>query len=177
MSLTPKITRKAASVLLIACGLLTSCSKDGGGGDLFSSFGSSKKWETLVSEGKDFMDKGKLVEAEAAYKEAYEACKKKFGEEDARTGTCVGYLAGFYQSKQDWPLAYQEYKHWKIIMEKVDPAGDQLKQIDEDLRKVKEKMKQYGLVPDDVLKRRAEKAEKEAQDKDKDGKGDKTKSK
>lgn len=154
-------TRRFAPLVIVAF-LLTSCG-DVGKPD-FSVFGglggSSKKWETIVTEAQDMQAKNKPVEAESLYKEAIEVCTKKYGENGAQTGTAVGYLASFYKARQDWKLAYNEYKRWKSIMQEVEPAGESIKNIDQDLRYIKEKMIQYNLVPDDVLKKRAEREEK-----------------
>lgn len=136
--------------------LLTSCNAQVGKPD-FSFASQSKKWETVVTEAQDMQAKGKAEEAEKLYKEAIDVCSKKYGEKAAQTGTCVGYLAGMYMAKQDWKLAYNEYKRWKAIMQEVEPDGEQMKIIDADLKKIKAKMIQYNLVPDEVLKKRAEK--------------------
>jgi len=162
-------TRQLAALMFVSV-LLTSCGEVGKPDFSFGG-GSSKKWETLVTEAQAMQDKGKSAEAEKLYQEAIEVCSKKFGEKAAQTGTCVGYLAGLYMAKQDWKLAYQEYKHWKSIMQEVEPEGEQMKQIDANLKKIKEKMIQYNLVPDDVLKKRAEKkAEDERKKADEDAK-------
>jgi hypothetical protein len=138
------------SILLTACGEV--------GKPDFSIMGAnSKKWETLVKEAQDAQAKGKADEAEKLYKEAIEVCTKKYGEKAAQTGTCVGYLAGMHMAKQDWKVAYNDYKQWKAIMQEVEPDGEQMKIIDQDLKKIKAKMIQYNLVPDEVLKKRAEK--------------------
>lgn len=118
--------------------------------------GGAKKFEDIIAQAKTARDAGNTPEAEKLYNEAIEVCKKKYGENDARTGTCVGYLAELYMAKQDWKLAYTNYKRWQTIMQEVDPGGEQIKNIQADLKKIKEKLIQYGLVPDEVLKKRAE---------------------
>lgn len=148
--------RKIVPLIIVAVAL-TSCgdvsrpdfgSLTGGGGP--------KKFEDLVASAKTARDAGNTAEAEKLYNEAIEVCKKKYGENAAQTGTCVGYLAELYMAKQDWKLAYTNYKRWQAIMQEVDPGGEQLKIIQTNLRKIKEKLIQYNLVPDEVLKKRAE---------------------
>jgi len=155
--------KQIASLIFLSV-LLTSCGEVGKP-DFAMMGGSSKKWETLVKDAQDAQAKGKIDEAETLYKEAIDVCSKKYGEKAAQTGTCVGYLAGMYMARQDWKVAYNEYKQWKAIMQEVEPDGEQMKIIDQDLKKIKAKMIQYNLVPDEVLKKRAEKraAEEEKQ--------------
>ena len=147
---------KQIATLICLSILMTSCGEVGRP-DFSIMGGSSKKWETIVKDAQDMQAKGKADEAEKLYKEAIDVCTKKFGEKAAQTGTCVGYLAGMYMAKQDWRLAYNEYKQWKAIMQEVEPDGEQMKLIEQDLKKIKAKMIQYNLVPDEVLKKRAEK--------------------
>ncbi|MBX3077189.1 tetratricopeptide repeat protein [Candidatus Obscuribacterales bacterium] len=155
--------KQIASLIFLSV-LLTSCGEVGKP-DFAMMGGGSKKWETLVKDAQDAQAKGKIDEAEKLYKEAIDVCSKKYGEKAAQTGTCVGYLAGMYMARQDWKVAYNEYKQWKAIMQEVEPDGEQMKIIDQDLKKIKAKMIQYNLVPDEVLKKRAEKraAEEEKQ--------------
>jgi len=155
--------KQIASLIFLSF-LLTSCGEVGKA-DFSMMGGGSKKWETLVKDAQDAQAKGKIDEAEKLYKEAIDVCSKKYGEKAAQTGTCVGYLAGMYMARQDWKVAYNEYKQWKAIMQEVEPDGEQMKIIDQDLKKIKAKMIQYNLVPDEVLKKRAEKraAEEEKQ--------------
>jgi len=163
-------SRKIVPLLIIAVAL-TSCgnvdkpdfgSLMGGGGP--------KKFENVVAQAKSAKDAGNIAEAEKLYNEAIEVAKGKFGENAAQTGTCVGYLAELYMQKQDWKLAYTNYKRWQAIMQEVDPGGEQIKIIQSDLKKIKEKLIQYNLVPDEVLKKRAERKETEDKKKTDDAK-------
>ncbi len=115
------------------------------------------KFEDMIALAQNNEKMGKNEEAEKWYKAAIDACVSKFGEKDGRTATCVGYLAAYYRDRQDWKLAYEQYKRWKGILQEISPTDPQLKVVNEDLQKVKDKMKQYGLVPDEVLKKRQEK--------------------
>lgn len=149
-------TKKIVPLLLIAVAL-TSCG-DVGKADFskLTGGGGSQKFEDVVAQARAAKDAGNTAEAEKLYNQAIDICKKKFGENAAQTGTCVGYLAELYMAKQDWRLAYTNYKRWQAIMQEVDPGGEQLKIIQQDLRKIKEKLIQYNLVPEEVLKKRAE---------------------
>ncbi|MDZ4832220.1 MAG: tetratricopeptide repeat protein [Candidatus Melainabacteria bacterium] len=150
-------TRKIVPLLLIAVAL-TSCGEVGKPdfGKLTGGGGGNQKFEDVVAQARAAKDAGNTAEAEKLYNQAIEICTKKFGENAAQTGTCVGYLAELYMAKQDWKLAYTNYKRWQAIMQEVDPGGEQLKIIQQDLRKIKEKLIQYNLVPEEVLKKRAE---------------------
>lgn len=163
--------KQIASLIFLSV-LLTSCGEVGKPDFSVMGGGSSKKWEAILKEAQDAQAKGNGADAEKLYKEAIDACTKKYGEKAGETGTCVGYLAAMYMEKQDWKLAYNEYKHWKAIMQEVEPDGETMKVIDENLKKIKAKMIQYNLVPDEVLKKRAEKraAEEEKQKAEQDGK-------
>ena len=164
MTFQLSVVRKLTLIFLFST-LLTSC------GEVkqlsFAGFEAPKSWEDLVAIGQSAEKSGKVDVAEKCFQQAIDACAKKYGEDDGRTATCVGYLAKFYMDKQEWKLCYEQYKRWKTIMQKVAPNSDDMKQIDADMQKVKAKMKQYGLVPDDVLKKRMEKQKaEEAKEKD-----------
>jgi hypothetical protein len=153
-------TTKLVPVLITAV-VLTACGEVGKpdfnmGGNM-----GGKKFEAVVTEAQAARTAGNIADAEKLYNEAIEICVKKYGENAAQTGTCVGYLAELYMAKQDWKLAYTNYKRWQAIMQEVDPGGEQLKIIQQNLKKVKEKMIQYNLVPEEVLKKRAEKRDAE----------------
>jgi tetratricopeptide (TPR) repeat protein len=144
---------------LIAC-TLSSC-KDGQFTELNLGGGKADlNWEALVANAKIAKDKGNVAGAEEMYKEAAEKCAKAYGENDGRTATCVGYLAELYFSKQEWRVAYETYKRWIKILQEIDPSGDNLKHAKENYKKVKEKLKQYGLA-DEIKKEQKEKKEKE----------------
>ncbi len=114
-----------------------------------------RSWEECVAQAQVNQNAGRYAAAEQLYTKAIEFAKDKYGENDARTGTCIGYLAGMTMAKQDWKVAYSHYKRWKSVMQEVDPHGEQMKVIDNDLKKIKQKLMQYNLVPEEVLKKRA----------------------
>ncbi|MBX9667065.1 MAG: hypothetical protein K2X93_05565 [Candidatus Obscuribacterales bacterium] len=165
--------RKSVSLVIVSV-LLVSCEVKklelpgiGGGGP--------STWEDCVSQAQAKQNVGAYADAEVLYTRAIDLAKAKFGENDARTGTCIGYLAGMSMAKQDWKVAYTHYKRWKSVMQQVDPQGEQMKVIDNDLKKIKQKLMQYNLVPDEVLKKRAarkmEQQKRDAESKD-EAKGD-----
>lgn len=129
------------------------------------SLDSKKTWEDLVAEGQVALSAGKIPAAEAAFSEAVEKCSEKFGEDDARTGTCVGYLAELYRNQQEWLKAGKAYKRWMSIMDKNDPTGEQLKIIRKGYKEIRHKIKQYGLEDSD------DKDKDKDKDKEKDDKG------
>lgn len=145
--------------LVVASSLLTSC-KDGQFTELKLGGKADLGWEALVTNAKILKDKGKVDDAEAMYKEAAEKCAKAYGENDGRTATCVGYLAELYFDKQDWRVAYETYKRWIKILQEIDPTGDTLKHAKDNYKKIKEKLKQYGLA-DEIKREQKEKKEKE----------------
>jgi|AGTN01.1.fsa_nt_gi hypothetical protein len=144
---------------LMVASSVTSC-KDGQFTELNLSGKQDLGWEVLVANAKSMKEKGKPDQAEAMYKEAAEKCVKAYGENDGRTATCVGYLAELYFEKQDWRVAYETYKRWIKILQEIEPAGDTLKHAKDNYKKIKEKLKQYGLA-DEIKREQKEKKEQE----------------
>lgn len=145
MNIKPNGISYLLSLLLASTFLVSAC------GDVKPlSFGMSAdlSWEQLVTEGQNAYRAGKIDVAEKKYVEAVQKCEEKFGEDDARTGNCVGYLAELYKYKQDWLKAEKEYKKWLTIMDKHDSTGEQVKVIRKGYSEVKEKIKKYGLKAD-----------------------------
>lgn len=144
---------------LMVASSVTSC-KDGQFTEIHLDGKQDLGWEALVANAKIMKEKGKPDQAEAMYKEAAEKCVKAYGENDGRTATCVGYLAELYFEKQDWRVAYETYKRWIKILQEIEPAGDTLKHAKDNYKKIKEKLKQYGLA-DEIKREQKEKKEKE----------------
>ena len=127
-----------------------------------------KTWEQLVTEGQTARNSGKMDVAETSFKEAITICEEKFGVEDARTGTCVGYLAELYKSQQEYLKAEREYKRWLSIMDKHDSTGEQVKAIRRGYRQVKKKIKKYGLRKEDPKEDAEDKEDTSSQDSEED---------
>lgn len=117
-----------------------------------------KSWEVLLEEGRTAKSKGNMAAAEAAFQQAADKCAEKFGEDDGRTGTCVGYLAELYRNQQEWLKARKAYRRWLTIMDKNDPTGEQMKVIRKGYKEIKRKIRKYGLDVDE------KKPEKEGQE-------------
>lgn len=145
--------------LVVAASALTSC-KDGQFTEISFSGKQDLTWESLVANAKISKEKGKIDLAEAQYKEAAEKCVKNYGENDGRTATCIGYLAELYFDKQDWRVAYETYKRWIKILQEIEPNGETLKHAKDNYKKIKEKLKQYGLA-DEIKREQKEKKEQE----------------
>ncbi|MEZ4536835.1 MAG: tetratricopeptide repeat protein [Cyanobacteriota/Melainabacteria group bacterium] len=108
------------------------------------SLDSKKTWEDLVAEGQAALSAGKIPAAEAAFSEAVEKCSEKFGEDDARTGTCVGYLAELYRNQQEWLKAGKAYKRWmSITWIKTTPPESNSKLFAKAIKRFVTKIKQY----------------------------------
>ncbi len=133
-----------------------------------------KSWEVLLEEGRTARNKGNMAAAEAAFQQAADKCAEKFGENDGRTGTCVGYLAELYRNQQEWLKARKAYRRWLSIMDKNDPTGEPIKVISKGYKEIRRKIKKYGLdveenKPEDGDSADASETDGKESDKDKEG--------
>ena len=83
--------------------------------------------------------------AEEFYLKAKEQCESNFGKTDARTGTCLGYLAELYRAEQEYAKAAVTYKALIVIQQQCAPHSTELEQTIKAYKQVLSKVKEYGL--------------------------------
>lgn len=111
--------------------------------------GSQKKsWTELVSEGNQAQKKQDAATAEKKYQEAIAQAETKFGIDDPRTATCLGYLAELYGSQQEWRKAAKVYKRLVATKKKWAPKSEEYARARKEYAFVRKKLKKYGLQED-----------------------------
>jgi tetratricopeptide (TPR) repeat protein len=88
---------------------------------------------------------GNYLAAEALYIKAKDRCETIFGKNDARTGTCLGYLAELYRGEQEYVKAAIVYRRLIEIEERCAPNSAELEEDLKEYQDVLAKLKEYGL--------------------------------
>lgn len=147
----------ASTVLCAGCGNISA----------FGGFGKSggPTWEDLCKEATDMLAKpvpaAKIASTsqrvEELYTQAVEAAEKKYGPESNQVAICLGYLAPFYKSRQDWRKAGQTYKRLLELKAKIEESPSaETKQFQSDFETVNDKLKAYGLDEETLNKKKTE---------------------
>lgn len=83
--------------------------------------------------------------AEEFYLKAKDQCETNFGKTDARTATCLGYLAELYRAEQEYAKAAVTYKNLIKIQQHCAPNSAELERTIKVYKQVLTKVKEYGL--------------------------------
>ena len=121
------------AIVLVA---LTACAKQDA---------SENEWLEDVRLANERVKAGDYLAAEDLYLKAKEKCQNNFGDNDARTGTCLGYLAELYLGEQEYVKAAVTYKNLIAIERRCAPNSAELERDVKEYEFVQEKLKEYGL--------------------------------
>lgn len=102
-------------------------------------------WLEYIRLANDRAKAGDYLAAEDLYLKAKEHCATNFGDSDARTGTCLGYLAELYLGEQEYVKAAVTYKSLIAIERRYAPNSAELERDIKEYEFVQEKLKEYGL--------------------------------
>jgi len=83
--------------------------------------------------------------AEKLYVKAKTLCEMRFGHDDARTATCLAYLAELYRCEQEYVQAALTYERLIAIEEQCNPNSVDLERFKKEYKQVLAKVKDYGL--------------------------------
>jgi len=106
---------------------------------------SENAWLEYIRLANDKVKVGDYLAAEDLYLKAKEQCQNNFGDNDARTGTCLGYLAELYLGEQEYVKAAVTYKSLIAIERRCAPNSAELERDVKEYEFVQEKLKEYGL--------------------------------
>jgi hypothetical protein len=106
---------------------------------------SDKAWLEDIRLANERVKAGDYLAAEDLYLKAKEECQNNFGDNDARTGTCLGYLAELYLGEQEYVKAAVTYRSLIAIERRCAPNSAELERDVKEYEFVQEKLKEYGL--------------------------------
>jgi hypothetical protein len=115
-------------------------------------------WLENIRLANDKVKVGDYLTAEDLYLKAKEQCEANFGKNDARTGTCLGYLAELYLGEQEYVKAAITYRSLIEIEQQCAPSSAELERDIKEYQFVLSKLRQYGL--EETLERSRTEAEK-----------------
>jgi Tetratricopeptide repeat len=102
-------------------------------------------WLESIRVANDKVKTGNYLEAEDLYLKAKEQCEANFGKQDARTGTCLGYLSELYLGEQEYVKAAITYRSLIEIEKQCAPNSAELERDIREYQFVLAKLKEYGL--------------------------------
>jgi tetratricopeptide (TPR) repeat protein len=125
----------ALLILAVIAAVIISCFKNSG----------QDTWLEDIRLANDKLKAGNYLAAEELYSKARKQCEDRFGANDARTGTCLGYLAELYRGEQEYVKAAATYKTLIAIEQRCAPNSAELERDINEYQSVLAKVKEYGL--------------------------------
>lgn len=105
----------------------------------------AKNFDAFISEGQAAEREGKFDVAEQKFSEAYAAAEKKYGTQDPRLITCMGYVVELFHNEREYLRERKALRDLIDTIKDIQPDSAELALRKDQLKAVKAKIKELNL--------------------------------